>query len=542
MKAILKYFAMAAIAMTAMTACNNEAEEALQSAKQPIQFNMNVNGSRTVTATDAARTTTWTDGDAVGIFVYKHGTSDLVKANAKYVLGGETWTAADENSKIYADEAYDFYAYYPYDAANTDPKKVSMTALADQTSADSYGKSDFLSAKNVSVAAGATNVPLAFSHLFSMVEVKIQGDKVSQKPVKVTLNNVKLATEVDITADAPAAALTADAAVGTVNMYYLEKTQDADKAPFVFRAVVPAQEVAAETSLVSVENPTGDSKTYSMKYSAAVTYEANKCRQLIVTIAEAAKAELTIPATDFTFNPWGTSGEISGEGGEENPSPTPEEPTTVTTLAPELTTSTSVKALDPFATNKPATGDADFWFTRFQTTDAPTYALVEEDGVTAIKMTMGANSVNGWNKNSVGFHSTATLERATYKLTYQAQSPDAVAEDKDNNVAEVVVGGGFLIRTADDKTPFRMVTNDGKEKTHHTFSLKNKKWNDGSILIDFTKKSTANPSSTAVAAGTLAGLTDTTEDDVKGINIYFYTNKKGSSILFRNIKLEKVTE
>lgn len=530
MKAILKYFAMAAIAMTAMTACNNEAEEALQSAKQPIQFNMNVNGSRTVTATDAARTTTWTDGDAVGIFVYKHGTSDLVKANAKYVLGGETWAAADENSKIYADEAYDFYAYYPYDAAVTDPKKVSMTALADQTSADSYGKSDFLSAKNVSVAAGATNVPLAFSHLFSMVEVKIQGDKVSQKPVKVTLNNVKLATEVDITADAPAAALTADAAVGTVNMYYLEKTQDADKAPFVFRAVVPAQEVAAETSLVSVENPTGDSKTYSMKYSAAVTYEANKCRQLIVTIAEAAKAELTIPATDFTFNPWGTSGEISGEGGEENPGTTPEEPTTVTVFTPELTVNTEFTALGKWTSSKPVEGENDFWFTRFGSSNAKC-ELSEEGGSVLITVKMGENSAKGWNGNAIGFHVAKTFEQTNYRLTFDVKAPDATTEG--------TISGGLVVRTADDKNPFKIVASN-KTKSAHGITLTNADWLPVSILVDLSKKSTESPSISVVDE---SKFTETAKDNVTSINVYLYNNNTAEKpMIFKDFKLEKVTE
>lgn len=520
MKTNLKSLALIAIGMTFLNSCSKETEEVTaQGEKQPVQFVMNVGqASRTTTGTDAGRTTTWSDGDAVGIFVYKHGdTTSPVNANVKYTLSGSTW-AAEAGSEIYTDEAYDFYAYYPYDATVTDPTKVSMTALADQTSADNYAKSDFLAAQNTSVAAGATTVALTFSHLFSMVEVTVTGDKVSQQPTKVTLNNVKLATAVDITAATPAAAVASDATATEVNMYYLTKTTNADSAPFVFRAVVPAQEIAAGTSLTSIYAPDADAKTYTMQYNAAVTYEAGKCRSIQVKINKD-KVALDIPATDFTFNPWGESEAIEGEGTQELEK--------VTSLTPELTTSTVFKALGKFATNSPITETTDTWFTRFNNETTPsTYTVIEEDGVAVIKAKIEGGA-RGWNNNSFGYHSAGTYERCNYKLTYEVKG-------------EVEkTAGGFAIRTSDDKAGFKLDGASGNVKTF-TLNTKYTEWTKGTAIFDFTKKHTTQAAT--IKTEEKGDFTTTTDDDVKGINIYIYNNLASSTLYVRNIKLEKVSQ
>ncbi len=523
MKTLLKYLVMAVMSMGLMTACHDDENvSGKQESRQPVQFNMNLNQSRTVTGTDNNRTTKWSEGDAVGIFVCKHGTQELVYTNAKYVLSGGFWSAADEESKIYSDEAYDFYAYYPYASGVTDPKSVAVTALSDQTTADNYAQSDFLAAQNTAVDKNATTVSLTFSHLFSMVEVKISGDNVLQKPTKVTLNNVKLVTTVDLTAATPAATVTDGTTAGNVEMYYLEKTENADVAPFVFRAVVPAQEIAAETSLVTIENPSGDGKSHYMQYSEAVTYEAGKCRQINVSVNKA-KVTLSIPDTDFSFNPWGTSDEISGKG-EEVP---------VSTLSLDLTTDTEFKALGSWGSKNLISETSDTWFTRFATDSNPaTYTLTEEDGVTVINLTMAAESANGWNKNALGFHSTGTFALGVYKLTYQIQATNASAETP--------VAGGIVIRTADDKSAFRISKVKGgtedSDKTAQTFTLKDATVATGSPYVDFSKKCATITSN----AMSLTAFSDAEESDVKGINIYLYCNTKGATLSFKNIKLEKV--
>ena len=507
---MLKYLAMAAVAVASLTACSSESEESLQQgAGQLVQFSMSVNASRTQTADDDARTTTWVDGDAVGIFVYKHGTKELVKVNAKYVLGGNVWTAADEESKIYATEAYDFYAYYPYDAAAIDPTKVLRGANADQTTAEAYAKSDFLSAKNLSVLAGTTNVSLSFSHLFSLVEVKVQGDKVTQRPEKVTLNNVKLAAEIDLTADIPAATLTADAGVGTVVMYPLATGDAANKAPFVFRAIVPAQQVAAGTSLVDIENPAADGKTYTMSHPEAVTYEAGKCRQIIVTIAEAAKPALTIPATDFTFNPWGTSESISGEVEAIIPN-----------LVPELTAETTLNKLK---------GDPkdEGWFMRYALDDdKDKISLIdaEVNGKSVKAIDVQASTSFGWYKLTAGYLSKqAASTQKKYKLSFDVKS--AEGGKVQFIIRNAANDASFLI----DKLPYSVVS---------TYTSKTDDWVSFSQVLDFSKKRTGSPTNAEADNVIVASVAD----DVAAYQIRFYAGSKTTSFRIANIRMEEYAE
>lgn len=317
MKKRFKYFAIAAVALLAMSSCNNETDEqAPAKEKQPVQFQMTMSGStRTTTDTNADRTTTWNEGDAVGIFVYKHGeTVNPIAVNAKYVLTGENWVA-EAGSEIYAEKAYDYYAYYPYQAGVTDPALINVSAITDQSTAAGadYGKSDILASQNKTVAANAVNVPLLFKHMFAMVEVKVEGDKVSKQPTKVVLKGVKLDATLNILSDTPTATTKADAEAKDVTMYYLTKATDVNKAPFSFRAVVPAQAIAASTPLVAIYAPDADNKTYTMQHSAEVTYETGKFRQLVVSIGTS-KVSLTIPKGDLTINPWEESTGVPGTG------------------------------------------------------------------------------------------------------------------------------------------------------------------------------------------------------------------------------------
>lgn len=306
---------MAAVAMLAMNSCEKENEMSTGEQKgTPVEFEMGISAS-TRTATDnASRVTTWVEGDAVGIFAYAKGTTTSpVVTNAKYVLTGDKWVPA-AGSEIYPEAAYDYYAYYPYQEGVTDPANISLAALADQTSADNYAKSDVLAAPKTEAEANATTVPLTFKHVYAMVEVQVNGDKVTKQPTSVILKGVKLGGTLNLTAaDAPTVTATGNAT--DVTMLYLTKTENPNAAPFSFRAVVPAQEIAASTPLVTINDVDEAGTDYSMQYSAAVTYEAGNYRQIKVNIGTT-KVSLEIPKADLQIDPWGESDAISGEGSE----------------------------------------------------------------------------------------------------------------------------------------------------------------------------------------------------------------------------------
>lgn len=415
--------------MLAMNSCEKENEMNTGEQKgTPVEFEMGISAS-TRTATDNdSRVTTWVEGDAVGIFAYAKGTttSPVVK-NAKYVLTGDKWVPA-AGSEIYPEAAYDYYAYYPYQEGVTDPANISLAALADQTSADNYAKSDVLAAPKTEAEANATTVPLTFKHVYAMVEVQVNGDKVTKQPTSVILKGVKLGGTLNLTAaDAPTVTATGDAT--DVTMLYLTKTENPDKAPFSFRAVVPAQEIAKETPLVTINAVDDASTSYSMQYSSAVTYEAGKYRQIKVTIG-IDNASLTIPATNVSIDPWEGAGEIGGTGSQ---------------IAQDLITLPFANLATDSYTAVKIEGDLTktSWFSLVIDGNTTQYSIVDDETygkAIKIEYKIGVKdteiAVSSWYNNTTGFYNLNENNAIgidptkTYRLSFSAKTD--VAETGNN--------------------------------------------------------------------------------------------------------------
>lgn len=415
MKKNIKYFMMAAVALLSMSACNNEMDEqdpANNGKLQPVQFQMSFASTRTTTGDETAgRATTWKAGDAIGIFAYPAGsTTNAVATNFKYILGKDgNWTAT--GSEIYPDQALDYYAYYPYQDGITDPAAINVAALTDQSKTDesSYAASDILASKTSNVAAGNGKVTLAFSHMFAMVEVKVQGDLITQKPTKVELLGVKLNAELNLTATPPAATQKADATAQDVTMFCLENP-NADSKVYSFRAAVPAQEIAASTPLVRIYAPDAASKTYTMQHTAAVSYNAGQFRQMIVNIGSK-RVALIIPASDTSINPWTPSDAINGDGSEAKI---------------DLITIPLAKANTGIISN--ASKDAEIpsgtnWFARLNAGNT-TYEIIDDSQYTKV---IKANYTNeqSWFSNFVGFYNPNIeniVEGKEYTLSFYAKT------------------------------------------------------------------------------------------------------------------------
>lgn len=534
MKAITKHLMMAAAALLFTTACSNENDEGAAPSKQGklVQFEMTLSGvnSRTVTGTDASRTTTWVEGDAVGIFALKRGDATLVATNAKYVLTGDKWVAA-AGSEIYAEggQAYDYYAYYPYTGGVTDPNAVSIAVKADQSQAGGadYGLSDVMASQNTTVAADAANIPLVFKHLFAMIEVKVTGDLVTKKPTSVVLKGVKLGSTLNLMGETPTAVTNTTDAATDVTMYYLTKTENDAAVPFSYRAVVPAQTIALGTPLVAINSVNEGNKNYEFQYSKDVTYEAGKYRQINVNIGTP-KPSIEIPKGDMTIDPWGDSEPIGG-GGSEVVVP-------VTSITPPITMGMAFKEMEAWASNTLISGNTDFWFHREKNPLATTTTLtvVEDEGVPVIKATNGA-SQGSWNNDSFGFHSTALFERGVRnEATGVGQRYVLSLKIKSSIVGGAVVG----VKTAGDDMTFQCVTSAGADWAR-TLAFTTVKvanvWETFSIDINFAQKNVDTKSANILPASWEA----TVDADVKGVNIYIYHNTKDCTLLIKDITLTK---
>ena len=415
MKLNLKLWAMTAVALFAMNSCTQE-EEIITGEEQkgtPVNFVMGIASTRTTTDY-SDRTTEWKAGDAVGIFAYTQGeTTNPVYINAKYVLNadGTTWEAANDQNAIYADEVYDYYAYYPYQENVTDPTQISLSALTEQTTDEAYASSDVLAAGKATPTDVATTVSLTFKHVFAMVEVQVKGDLVTQQPASVVLNNVKTGSTLNLTAtDKPTATVTGEAI--DVTMLNLN-TESSATETYAFRAVVPSQEIVAETQLVTINDVNAEGTDYSMKYNANVTYEAGHYRQLVVTIATE-KVSLEIPATNMGLTPWESSEAIEGEGEEVVTPPQ----SLITVPFSEITTLNQITANNAF-TN---TG----WYSLVASTASTTYSINNDTEGKNISVTYDARA--SWYSNTLAYYDTNTSNtnnidpNKTYRLSFSART------------------------------------------------------------------------------------------------------------------------
>lgn len=531
MKKNIKYLVMAAIALLSMSACTNEMDEqnaANGGELQPVQFQM----VTTRTVTDAVnRVTSWKVGDAIGIFALPVGTTDIANAkaaNAKYVLGSDNVWKAEEGSEIYPEEALDYYAYYPYQEGVTNPAAINISAKADQSMAngDDYGASDVLAGQTKNVAAGQGNVTLTFKHMFAMVEVKVEGDKVAKQPAKVELKGVKLDAVLDIMAATPAATVKADAEAKDIPMFYLarEGNAEAQVQPFSFRAVVPEQEIAGNTPLVAIYAPDADNKTYTMQHADAVPYKAGVFRQLNVNIGSS-KVSLTIPAGNLTISPWEPSKAIGGEGGEVI--------TPITSLTDfGLTNGLTITNMGAYSTSNQLK-EGEGWFGRY--TEGETTLTVGNisfseaaNGVT-VTLTSTAAGI-GWNKNAFCYRNANPFEQATYKLILKARPTSGSTS----------TAGGVCIRTADDSQAFGILVSGGTAtgiKGINSFTINTEK--EITATFDLTRKTT-KMSSGEIPNSEASTITATEAADVQAISIYFYCNTKGGSLDITPVSLTKV--
>lgn len=400
-----------------MTGCSKEQENEIPAGKRnAVTFEMNL-APVTKTATQTNYTTTFVEGDAVGIFAYERGSSNEdvqpVVTNAKYVLGNDNTWKVDGGEGIYAEngKTFNYYAYYPYKEGITDPASIGLTVMADQSvsGAANYNASDALTAKNTTVSAGATNVPLTFKHAFSLVQVNLKGIK-AEKTAQVKMMNVfpaaTLNAKTEITGEA-------NGTKGEVKMYSLPENQEVGKTEFAFRAVVPAQQLTANTVLLEI---TSAGKTYRFTYTANLSYEQGKVRVMNVTLGESGHTTLTIPASDTTIDLWGNSEEGTGEGKVEE----------VVAPAAQLITK-AISALEAGSIT-PVTGDNQLtsseagWFAIVKA-GTSAYEVVDDATYTkAIKATYATGQ--SWYSDCAVFYNPAQdlLEEKEYKLTFKAKS------------------------------------------------------------------------------------------------------------------------
>lgn len=507
MKTLNKVF-IAAIAATAMTACNNELSEQIASNQGgDVKFTMGIEGTSAsrVAMEDGSYQASFESTNAVGIFVKEVDSY----SNLEYTYNGNAWTGATVN--VPADGVYTYYAYYPYAASAT------STAIAAEVSADQetggYLANDYLMANYLTATPGQANVDLQFTHALSLVEVTLSGPNAAEDAV-VTLSNMIT----DATMNLEASTVTPGEKKANVTMDKLTTSMK-------YRAIVPEQTVAQGTALMTIVSK---GRTYKVSYKASnVKFERGKYISLNVELGSSSSAEdVTVTITSQGITDWGKGTPVTGDATvDEIPLilPLGDELTQVIKTF-DLTSDTWVKFLDSENYNDVA----NFEIGVDESCSWKKYASLEytskyED----------ANAANSYYKAALSYFHSSPLDVSQtkiYKLSMKiktelSQSATLDGELSENGASKLVI----TCRNADNSSSFATSTNQTFSATTVSKTPGNRNWMDFIIYINLAQKSTAV--GTVPTEGKdveTKGWKETSASDYAKFDLRFYTNNNAS--------------
>lgn len=524
MKALNKIF-IAAIAATAMTACNNElGEQFVSNNGGDVKFTMGIEGTSAsrVAMEDGAYQASFESTNAVGIFVKEVDSY----SNLEYTYNGNAWTGATVN--VPADGVYTYYAYYPYAASAT------STAIAAEVSADQetggYLANDYLMA-NLTAGAGQANVDLQFTHALSLVEVTLSGPNAAEDAV-VALSNMTTDATINL-----------ETSVVTPGEKKANVTMDKLAASMKYRAIVPEQTIAKGTALMTIVSK---GRTYKVSYKASdVKFERGKYISLNVELGSSAAEDYTVTITSQGITIWDESTNQPGDASisvAELNIPLPTDGQVLETITSNWSASTTA--------NQIGSGKAEGWYKRSgSVTDLTVIGYDETDQ--ALTITRKSTSTGAWNSDNIVYHSCTPLEIGQYELSFELKGADVGNTDTQNKPIYGTIG--FGISTSGDNYLFRipilasLKDETDPDKMDYGRTLTTKAATSEFVTVT-TKFNFGEISTETKSSGLLQEnfIEATAENVNKGVNIIFYSNKvtiTNPSILYiRNIKLTKVEE
>lgn len=178
---------MALAMATAMTGCNqnNELGTPAPSSEEDVlnvvaTANDFVSSDATSRVSETDYTTTFEEGDAIGVFVVRDG--EALISNMKMTLGSDNVWAGENGAKLYYYKDADYIAYSPYtDGLSTTSETEIIThfttklqgSTGQSTLAD-YQAADLMTASvTAAEVTRGQNINFKFAHKMSMIEIKV---------------------------------------------------------------------------------------------------------------------------------------------------------------------------------------------------------------------------------------------------------------------------------------------------------------------------------------------------------------------------------
>ena len=469
MKALNKIF-IAAIAATAMTACNNElGEQFVSNNGGDVKFTMGIEGTSAsrVAMEDGSYQASFENENKVGVFVKEVDSY----SNLEYTFDGNAWNGA--TIKVPANKVYTYYAYYPY-AESATSTAVTAEVNADQETGG-YLANDYLMA-NLTAEAGQANVDLQFTHALSLVEVTLSGPNAAEDAV-VALSNMTTDATINL-----------ETSVVTPGTKKANVTMDKLTTSMKYRAIVPEQTVAQGTSLMTIVSK---GRTYKVTYNASdVKFEKGKYISLNVELGSSSAQDYTVTITTSQgITDWGEGTAVTGDATvDEIPLilPLGDELTQVIKTF-DLTSDTWVKFLDSENYNDVA----NFEIGVDESCSWKKYASLEytskyED----------ANAANSYYKAALSYFHSSPLDVSQtkiYKLSMKiktelSQSATLDGELSENGASKLVI----TCRNADNSSSFATSTNQTFSATTVSKTPGNRNWMDFIIYANQQLKTSSD--------------------------------------------------
>lgn len=294
----MKKFAFIALSALVLASCSEENAPVNPAENQAITLSISepVVLSRTATSeTENVLKTTFVAGDQIGV----SATGGASATNAKFTVSADGTTLATETPITFqynTDAA--LTAYTPY--VDGTSANVTFSIKPDQTAADDFNASNFMTSEAVTVSKANPTASLTFSPRMTLVYVEMAGE------LGVNATNLKLrGIKPSLTWTANNDAVVAEGDATDVTMHKVGETS-------VFMAFVPAQTTTAGEQLFAI---TIGSDSYSYKPTGAIEFKEGTVKRFKLTVN--ADQTVNIESTVVNGTDWTNDGDATENVGGE---------------------------------------------------------------------------------------------------------------------------------------------------------------------------------------------------------------------------------
>lgn len=292
----MKKFAFIAASTLLLASCSEENAPVNPAENQAITLSISepVVLSRTATSeTGNVLKTTFVAGDQIGV----SATGGASATNAKFTVSADGTTLATETPITFQfnTEAV-LTAYTPHVEGTS--ANVTFSIKPDQTAADDFNASNFMTSEAVTVSKAQPNASLKFNPRMTLVYVEMAGE------LGVNTTNLKLrGIKPSLTWTANNDAVVAEGDATDVTMHTADKS--------VFMAFIPAQTTTAGEQLFAI---TIGSDSYSYKPTGAIEFKEGTVKRFKLTVN--ADQTVNIESSVAGVTDWTDTSATENENGE----------------------------------------------------------------------------------------------------------------------------------------------------------------------------------------------------------------------------------